>query len=185
MVTFLVVLNAGANPDAEGNRYLNAFHAAISNDQYDMARILLERGARVDDEGFIEAVYCYSSHPWFLDEILRTRSPDVNACRQGPHESALFLAVDRSDEAVRLLLARKPFLDFANDGGSVLCIAISRGRADLAAELVRLGADVHLGGKADYPFGLAVAQACKDGSLELMDLLLSKGVDISPAIIKA
>ncbi len=42
-----------------------------------------------------------------------------------------------------------------------------------------------LGGKTGSPFDLAVVQACKDGSLELMDLLLSMGADISPAIIKA
>jgi ankyrin repeat protein len=178
--TFRAVLDADGNPNTPGRLYMNAFHAAIFTGELGMARILLERGAEVEDEGFLEAVSRYSRHPFFLEEILRTRKVDVNACRQKYYGSAMHIAInDGCEAAARLLLARKPYLDAVNDRGSILSAAIDRGMVHLAMEMIQLGADTQFCGENGSPFGLAIAQACDDGKIELMDLLLGKGADVN------
>jgi ankyrin repeat protein len=180
MLTFLAVLDAGADPNVSGRVYMNCFHAAIWTGELAMAKILLERGAEFEDEGFLEAVHRYKQNPWFLDKLLE-KNPNCDAWRNNDG-SALHVAIKRrSGEAARLILGQNPFLDAASEGGSPLGVAIEEGMIDLAKELIRRGADVNRRGKGDSPFGLAISHACNkgNGDLTLADMLLEHGADIN------
>ena len=75
-----------------------------------MAKILLERGAEFEDEGFLEAVHRYDQNPWFLDKLLE-KNPNCDAWRDNDG-SALHVAIKAHNEkAARLILNRSPFLD--------------------------------------------------------------------------
>ena len=180
MPTFLAVLDAGADPNASGRLYINCFHAAIWTGELAMAKILLERGAEFEDEGFLEAVHRYEQNPWFLDKLLE-KNPNCDAWRNYDG-SALHVAIkERNEKAARLILDQNPFLDAVSRGGSPLGIAIENGMVDLAKELIRQGADVNRRVKGDSPFGLAISHACNEGSgdLTLADMLLEHGADIN------
>jgi ankyrin repeat protein len=180
MPTFLAVLDAGADLNVSGQLYLNCFHAAIWTGELAMAKILLERGAEFEDEGFLEAVHRYEQNPWFLNELLE-KNPNCDAWRDNDG-SALHVAIKAHNEkAAWLILDQKPFLDAVSEDGSPLGVAIEKGMVDLAKELIRRGADVNRRVKGDSPFGLAISHACKDGNgdLTLADMLLEHGADIN------
>lgn len=147
-----------------------------------MARILLKDPAtEVEEHGFLEAVSRYEEHPWFLEEILRTREVDINAAFKGKGNRAVMHVAIREggEKAARLLLERGPYLDAVSDDGSLLSVAIDSGMVGLAKELIRLGADIGTVVKDTDAFGLAAAIACEHGSTDLLDLLLGKGADVS------
>jgi ankyrin repeat protein len=160
MPTLLAVLDAGADPNASGQLYINGFHAAIRTGDLAMAKILLERGAEFEDEGFLEAV---------LDKLLE-KNPNYDAWRSGGG-SALHVAIE-VDNA---------FLDAVSEDGSPLGVAIEKDMIDLAKELIRQGADVNRRVKGDSPFGLAINHAFNKGNsdLTLADMLLKHGADIN------
>jgi len=182
--TFLAVLDAGADPNVQGDLYMNAFHAAIFTGEMDMARVLLERGAEVEDEGFLVAVERYRDHPWFLNEILRTRDPDINACHQKSNMSVMHIAIQSAGtEVARLLFERGPYLDAVSDDGTILDAAIQRGMTDLAKDMIKLGVDTNFFVKDSSAFAQAARRACDDGDFELMDLMLRRGADTSDAVM--
>jgi len=148
-----------------------------------MARILLRDAAtEVEVEGFIEAVARYEQDSWFLEEILRTRDVDVNACKKNNATVMHVAIMDGGENAARLLLARGPYLDAVCDEGSILATALDRRMIGLAKDLIRLGADIRSiikRGENDV-FGVAVEAACEHGDTEVLDLLLEAGADLRP-----
>jgi ankyrin repeat protein len=78
MPTLLAVLDAGADPNVSSRFYINCFHAAIWTGELPIAKILLERGAEFEDEGFLEAVNRHEQNPGFLDKLLE-KNPNCDA----------------------------------------------------------------------------------------------------------
>ena len=183
MSTFLAILNAGADPNVSGNLYVNCFHAAIWTGEIEMAKILLERGAETEEEGFLEAVRRHEKHPWFLEKLLQ-KNPNCNVWTDNDG-SALHVAIKQDDEeAAWTILNQDPFLDAVSEDGTPLGVAIKMGMIDLAKELIHRGADVNRRGKGDSPFNLAVNLACNEGKgdLTLADMLLEHGADCNLGI---
>ena len=183
MSTFLAILDAGADPNVSGNFFVNCFHAAIWTVEREMAKILLERGAETEEEGFLQAVRIYEENPWFLEKLLQM-NPNCNVWTDNDG-SALHVAIKQDDEeAAWTILNQDPFLDTVSGDGTPLGVAIKMGMIDLAKELVHRGADVNRRGKGDSPFNLAINRACNEGKgdLTLADMLLEHGADCNLGI---
>ena len=178
MSTFLAILDAGADLNVTGNLYVNCFHAAISTGEREMAKILLERGAETEEEGFLEAVRRHEENPWFLEKLLQM-NPNCNVWTDSDG-SALHVAIKQDDEeAAWTILNHDPFVDTVSKDGTPLGVAIKMGMINLARELIHRGADVNRRGKGDSPFNLAINHACNEGKgdLTLADMLLEHGAD--------
>ena len=171
--TFRVVLHGGADPNVEARLYGNALHAAYWTGETDMARILLERGTAFDDNTFLVSIERYSTDPWFFRTMLdRGANIDANSSDVG---SALMLAIYWEHEAVAWsILGKKPYLDALGRQETALFLAARRGMVDLAAELIRLGADVN-----KHVISTPLDAACEKGHFRLAKMLLESGADIN------
>ncbi|KAK6333672.1 hypothetical protein TWF730_003856 [Orbilia blumenaviensis] len=182
---FKMILDAGGGLyiDREGNSNLDpgSLYEALEREQFEMARILLERNVEISEQAFLEAIRQWNTDPWFVRTILKG-NPNINA-HSGDSGSILHLSIDTGDkELVRLILDRGPYVDALSDEGNVLTRAIMRGMMDIATELIEKGADIHRELRNKYcPFAscmeLAIRQTSPD--FEMADILLGLGVDVN------
>ncbi|KAH6886789.1 ankyrin repeat-containing domain protein [Thelonectria olida] len=186
MTTFRLILDAGADVNRSSNMYENCFHKAVSWREFDMARILMDKGAELGDQVLIAAVNKYKRQPWILETLLaRGVNVDVFAEYSGtPTTTALHVAVMKwkgDDTPVELLLEKGAYVNAIDQRHytTPLCLAIQDGKEKLARLLIAHGADIKR--KINYsPFEMAIKWACDDGgSLEMADMLLRSGVDIN------
>jgi len=139
---------------AENNEH-RALHFAVLNEHEEAVRLLVERGARID-QGIYPHREATGPLAIALDrgltdivDIIRTEEekPQLAACENitiSPENDALFEAIQSGDDiqAIELLDADSDLLNACHrNGGSVLYAAASRGRYQLVAELLRRGAD--------------------------------------------
>jgi ankyrin len=146
------LLELGANPNAADPHGLSALRVAITNNNLDLAKLLLEHGADADDGALVEAVKLRTL-PWVraakartdrttdleLIELLLARGADVHKVPEvgmvkqhwvdgeHPNEPPLFLAAMGADlELMRLLAARGavPAESLNSKGASILMAAL-------------------------------------------------------------
>ncbi len=162
-----------------GRLYNNCFETALESGTLAMMNALIERGAEVGDYAFKDTVAMHKEHPSLLETLIK-RGVNVDAYDDS-FESALYTAVSRGqEEAAWLLIRAGAYVDPIHSVGTPLQAAIKLGKTDLAKELIRRGATVHSRGMTESPFREAISSACTNGgNLELADLLLDHGVQIS------
>lgn len=195
-----VLLDHGADPNAQGGTYNTAFQATCaemrSNNYVDMIkviRLLFDRGADVSIQGgkygtALQAA-CYNSNvPIAVIKDLLKNGADVNA-QGGLFGNALQAACQRSFlygdnevqkralEVVQLLLDREANAD-AQGGyyGTALQAACARKNEEVVRLLIDRGVNVNAQGGR---YGTALQTACATGNLDIVHILLKEGANVN------
>jgi ankyrin repeat protein len=175
-----LLLNNGANVNAQGGRYGNALQAALYNSHEAVVRLLLEKGADINAQGgqYGNALLAalYKSHEVVV-RLLLDKGADVNA-QDRIFGNALQAASDRGYEAVvRLLLDRGADVNAqGRTYGSALQAASARGHEAVVRLLLDRGADVNAQGRV---YGSALQAASASGHEAVVRLLLDRGADVN------
>jgi len=179
-----LLLDKGADLNAQSGEYCNALQAASYNGHDDMVRLLLDRGANVNARGgkYCNALQAASSggHA-VIAKILVGKGAYVNA--QGGHYGNALLAASFRGHAdiVRLLLDEGADVN-AQGGyyGNALQAASSMGHVEIAKLLLYKGANVNEPGGFEY--GSALIAALKQNHAEIARLLLDKGANVNMGV---
>ncbi|KAJ5710397.1 hypothetical protein N7488_004553 [Penicillium malachiteum] len=175
-----ILLEAGANVNAQGGRFGNALQAAASRGSPETVQILLEAGANVNAQGgeygnALQAAARNGSAETV--QILLEAGANVNA--QGGHfGNALQAAASRgSPETVQILLEAGANVN-AQGGhfGNALQAAAFRGIAKTVHILLEAGANVNAQGGE---YGNALQAAAWNGSAETVQILLEAGANVN------
>ncbi|KAF8335614.1 ankyrin repeat-containing domain protein [Amanita rubescens] len=175
-----LLLEKGADVNAQGGRYGNALQAASSGGHKQVVELLLEKGADVNAQrGFygnaLQAA-SYQNHKQVV-ELLFEKGADVNAQR-GFYENALQAASSEGHkQVVELLLGSGADVN-AQGGfyGNALQAASSEGHKQVVELLLEKGADVNAQGGE---YGNALQAALLGGHEQVVELLLEKGADVN------
>ena len=167
-----LLLDRGANIDAEGGRYGNALSAACSRNNQEIMQILLERGANLNT-ALIAA--CRHDHTKSVCMLL-ARGADANT-RHERHGTVLEIAFSRRNVTIAQLLlekitdigARQANLDIA------LITACRHGQLEPLRWLLRKGANVNV---RHEQYGTALEIASRRDDALIAELLLKKNADI-------
>ncbi|KAJ7826554.1 ankyrin repeat-containing domain protein [Mycena olivaceomarginata] len=171
-----LLLDYGADVNAQGGRYGNAIQAAVVGGHLDLAQLLLEHGADVNAQGgrygtvAIQAAAVLGN----LDfaRLLLKHGADVNAHGRKYGNVALqAVAALGHLELVQLLLEHGADINMKGKfSGTALQEASSRGHVEIVKLLVEKGADVNAQGNS---YGTALQVAAFSGQLKIVQLLLS------------
>ena len=175
-----LLLERGADVNAESGYYGNALQAASSGGHEKVVELLLEKGADVNAQGGEYGTALQAASPEGHEEMMRLlleKGADVNA-QGGKYGNALQMASLRGHEkAVELLLENGA--DVNAQGGqyrNALCAASFWGRETVVELLVEKGADVNAQGGM---YGTALYEASLGGEVEVVKLLLEKGAEVN------
>ncbi|KAJ7819608.1 ankyrin repeat-containing domain protein [Mycena olivaceomarginata] len=175
-----LLLERGADVNAQGGEYGNALQAASQGGHLDLAQLLLERGADVNTQGgwYGNALQAAAKRGHLdLAQLLLECGADVNA-QGGLYGNALHTASARGHlDLAQLLLERGADVNAqGGEYGNALHTASARGHLDLAQQLLERGADVNAQGGL---YGNALHAASARGHLDLTQLLLEGGADVN------
>ncbi|KAH7359929.1 hypothetical protein BKA66DRAFT_562105 [Pyrenochaeta sp. MPI-SDFR-AT-0127] len=175
-----LLLEYGADVNAQGGRYSSALQAASANGYEAVVELLLEKGADINAQGkfFSNALQVASAEGHeVVVELLLEKGADINA-QGGIYDTALQAASSRGHEVVVELLLEKG-ADINAQGGlydHALQAASVKGHKVVVDLLLEKGADINAqGGKYDN----ALQAASAYGHKVVVDLLLKKGADIN------
>ena len=195
--TVRLLLDWGADVNAQGGEYGNALQAAVTGDNVlEVVQLLLARGVDVNAQGgeygnALQAAVCRVSGDNALEvvQLLLERGAKVNA-QGGEYGNALHAAVrrvtrDKVLEVVQLLLDMGADVN-AQGGkyGNALQATLCKFRGDKVLEVVQLlldrGANVNAqGGKYGNALQAALCKFWGDKVLEVVQLLLDRGADVN------
>ncbi|KAL7894282.1 ankyrin repeat-containing domain protein, partial [Trichoderma sp. TUCIM 5745] len=188
MKLFRLLLDHGADINAEGGCLGTILAAACNNPKIGLegARLLLDRGVDVNvnkgEFGTALMAACCSGQ-FELVRLLVDRGADVNA-KTGNHATALIAACCSGQlELLRLLIDRGADVNAkTTQGQTALIIACSRESNESTRSMVELllekGAEVNAESEiGNTPLTLACIR--RDGDVELVELLLENGANIS------
>ncbi|KAJ6126271.1 hypothetical protein N7471_010764 [Penicillium samsonianum] len=175
-----MLLERGADVNAQGGFYGNAFQAACAGGHDKIAQMLLERGADVNAQGgsygnAFQAA-CARGHDK-IAQMLLERGADVNA-QGGSYGNALQAACDRGhDKIAQMLLERGADVN-AQGGryGNAFQAACAGGHDKIAQMLLEQGADVNAQGGV---YGNALQVACARVNDKIAQTLLERGADVN------
>ena len=175
-----LLIDLGANVNAEGREYGTALQAAGSEGKAECIQLLLDKGADVNAEGgefgtalqaavFGDRVECI--------QVLLDNGADVNV-DPGKHGTPLQIAAHRgSIERIKLFLDKGADVNAeGGEYGTALQAAGSEGKAECIQLLLDKGADVNAEGGE---FGTALQAAAFGGKVECIQLLLDNGADVN------
>jgi ankyrin repeat protein len=175
-----IVLEKGAEVNAQGGFYGNALQAASERGHEEVVALLLENGADVNAQGghFGNALQAASEggHEEVV-ALLVEKGSDVNA-QGGYFGNALQAASASRHEAVMALLVEKGVDVNAEGGyfGNALQAASARGYEAAVLLLLENGADVNAEGGM---FGNALQAASLGGHKAVVALLLENGAEVN------
>ncbi|KAJ5159295.1 uncharacterized protein N7500_008946 [Penicillium coprophilum] len=175
-----ILLEAGADVNAQGGGYGNALQAAVYNGSPETVQILLRAGADVNAQGgyYSNALQAaaYNGSPDTVQILLRAGA-DINA-HGGEFGNALQAAAyNRSPETIQILLRAGADVNAqGGEYGNALQAAASRGKLETIQILLKAGADISAQGGR---FGNALQAAAIKGNLETMQILLRAGADVN------
>ncbi|KAJ5335636.1 uncharacterized protein N7506_005572 [Penicillium brevicompactum] len=175
-----MLLEQGADINAQGRYFGNALYAACFGGYDKIAQILLEQGADVNAQGGIYGnalqAACDGGHDK-ITQILLERGADINA-QGGHHGNALQGACLRGHNKIAYILLERGADVNAQGGelGNALQAACSGGHDKIAQMLLERGADINAQG-GDY--GNALQAACSGGHDKIVQILLERGADVN------
>ncbi|KAK4182388.1 ankryin repeat protein, partial [Podospora australis] len=178
--TTRMLLEKGADVNAQSGIYGNALQAASSEGHTEIARMLLEKGADVNPQGGVygNALYAASSEGHTeIARMLLEKGADVNP-QGGVYGNALYAASSRGHKEIARMLLEKGADVNAQGGfsGNALYAASSRGHKEIARMLLEKGADVNAQGGFS---GNALYAASSEGHTEIARMLLEKSADVN------
>ncbi|OQE34403.1 hypothetical protein PENCOP_c018G00646 [Penicillium coprophilum] len=175
-----LLLEQGADVNAQGGHYGNALRAACFGDYDNIAKMLIEHGADVNAQGgpYGNAlrVACSKGNAT-IAQILVKHGADVNA--QSEHYgNALQAACSEGHATIAHMLLERGADVNAQGGpyGNALQAACSEGHATIAQILIEHGADVNAQGG---PYRNALQVACLGGYDNIAKILVEHGADIN------
>ena len=181
-VTELVrlLLENGADVNAQEGRYGNALHAASLGGYVAVVQLLLNKGADVNAKGgyYGSALQAASKNGHeTVVQLLLKNGADVNA-KGGYYGSALQAASSKDDVTVVQLLLNNEADVNAEGGeyGNALQAASYRGHETVVQLLLKKGADVNAEGEK---YGTALQAASCYGHEAVVQLLLNKGAEFN------
>lgn len=157
-------------------------HSAVSNNNLDIVKILVECGSPLnvrDDQGHTPLMIACSRKNLCITKYLLANGADVNASSHIDGKTALHVCVQDVREARSVNLLVEVLVKYGADmnaiscQGSVLFYSIILENRYAAAALVRNGADVNLRDERAYVDNLSLAK--RHGDLELVRLLVYAG----------
>ncbi|CAI7653375.1 unnamed protein product [Penicillium crustosum] len=175
-----MLLERGADVNAQGGEYGNALQAACLRGYDKIVQMLLERGADVSAQGgeygnALQAA-CAEGHDR-IAQMLLERGTDVNA--QGRYDgNALRAACSKGNgKIVQMLLERGADVNAQGRyDGNALRAACARGYDKIVQMLLERGADINAQGGE---YGDALQAACAKGHDRIAQMLLERGTDVS------
>ncbi|EMC97141.1 hypothetical protein BAUCODRAFT_106474 [Baudoinia panamericana UAMH 10762] len=179
-VAAALLLDKGADVNAQGGRYGNALQAVSFKGQAEIVRILLDKGAEIDAQGgwYGNALHAVSTEGYAeIVRILLDKGADINA-QGGRYGNALQAASFKGQaEIVRILLDKGAEIN-AQGGwyGNALHAASTGGYAEIVRMLLDKGADINAQGGQ---YGNALQAASFEGYKEIVQMLLDKGADVN------
>ncbi|KAF7577158.1 Arp, Ankyrin repeat protein [Pyrenophora tritici-repentis] len=175
-----LLLEKGADVNAQGGEYGNALQAASARGHEAIVKLLLDKGADVNAQGggYGNALQAASAggHEAIV-KLLLNKGADVNA-QGGGYGNALQAASAGGHEAIVKLLLNKGADVNAQGGGygNALQAASAGGHEAIVKLLLNKGADVNAQGGE---YGNALQAASAGGHEAIVKLLLDKGADVN------
>ncbi|RYN70166.1 hypothetical protein AA0117_g10718 [Alternaria alternata] len=175
-----LLLNAGAEINAQGGRYGNALQAASEGGHEHVVKTLLNAGAKVNAQGggYGNALQAasYRGHEQVVKTLLDAGAK-VNA-QGGGYGNALYAASEGGHEQVvkMLLNAGAKVNAQSRDYGNALHAASYRGHKQVVKMLLDAGAKVNAQGGG---YGNALQAASYGGHKHVVKMLLYKGADVN------
>ncbi|KAJ6102324.1 hypothetical protein N7486_004751 [Penicillium sp. IBT 16267x] len=175
-----ILLERGADVNAQGGGYPNALQAASSRGHEKIVQILLERGADVnaqDGEGGNALLEASSGEDYQLVQMLIERRTGVNVQTELYGNAVQAATSMGHDRIVQILLERGA--DVNTQGGyygNALQAASFRGHEKIVQILLERGADVNAQGGAH---GDALLAAHFRGHDRIEQILLERGADVA------
>ncbi|KAH0209493.1 purine and uridine phosphorylase, partial [Aureobasidium melanogenum] len=174
-----MLLDRGADINAQGGRYGNALYGASCGGHNKMVQMLLDRGADVNAQGGQYGNALQAASLEGHDEMVQTlldRGADVNA-EGGDYGNALQAASYRGhDKIVQMLLDRGADVNAqGGEYGNALQAAWYRGHDKIVQMLLDRGADVNAQGGR---YGNALQAASDGGHDKIVQMLLDRGADV-------
>ncbi|OGE47259.1 hypothetical protein PENARI_c052G10296 [Penicillium arizonense] len=178
--TVQLLLDRGANVNAQGEDYGNALQVASSKGHDKIVQMLLERGANLNslDQYYENALYgaSYGGHETIV-QVLLERGANVNA-QSGFYGNALQAAsFEGHDTIVQMLLERGANVN-AQSGfyGNALQAASCGGRDKIMQMLLERGANVNA---QSGEYGNALQAASCGGRDKIVQMLLERGANVN------
>ncbi|KAF8344777.1 ankyrin repeat-containing domain protein [Amanita rubescens] len=175
-----LLLDRGADVNAQGGIYGNALQAASERGRDEIAKLLLDKGAYVNAEGghYKHALQAASQggHNEIV-KLLLNRGAYVNA--KGGHYGHALQAASQGghDEIVKLLLDKGAYVNVQGGHyGNALQAASQGGHDEIVKLLLDKGADVNAQGGH---YGNALQAASQGGHNDIAKLLLEKDIDVN------
>ncbi|XP_040049330.2 dynein axonemal heavy chain 12 isoform X1 [Gasterosteus aculeatus] len=143
--TFL--LQNACSPDLQNDERDSPLVAAILNDQYDLATLLLRYGARVDQTGPLNRTALHESAFLGLENfvyLLLESGADPNACDITEKTPLALAARNGHLNVVEFLLQKGARVSSDSESGGILFDAAASGNPDIISSLLDHGADPNL-----------------------------------------
>ena len=159
---------------------VTALHWAAWHDRADVAKHLLQRGAKADVEnryGIRPLMLACENTNGELVEVLLAKGADANAVQPGGETPLMTASRTGSVLAVTALLAHKADINAKQrTGQTAIMWAAAEGHADVVSLLIEHGADVRTPLKSGFtPLFLAA----REGRTGVVDVLLKAGEDVN------
>jgi ankyrin repeat protein len=174
------LIGKGADINAQGGTYGNAFQAASAGGHQEIIKLLLDKGADINTQGgnYGNALQAasFKGHQEIVN-LLIDKGADINA-QGGRYGNALLAALLRGlPGIVELLLDKGADVNAqSGDYGNALYAASSRGYRKIVQMLLDKGADINAqGGK----YGNALQAASKGGHQEIVKMLQRGDITLS------
>ncbi|KAF5333923.1 hypothetical protein D9758_017476 [Tetrapyrgos nigripes] len=178
----LILVEEGANINAQGGQYGNALQAASYEGSEEIVKLLVEKGADINAQGGPYGNALQAASYLGREEIVKLlveKGADINA-QGGEYGNALQAAsYGGSEEIVKLLVEKGA--DINAQGGQYsnalqAAAASYEGREEIVKLLVEKGADINAQGGQ---YGNALQAVSYWGREEIVKLLVEKGADIN------
>uniref|UniRef100_A0A665TV11 Ankyrin repeat and SOCS box containing 14b n=1 Tax=Echeneis naucrates TaxID=173247 RepID=A0A665TV11_ECHNA len=143
--TFL--LQNGCNPDLQNDEQDSPLVAAILNDQYDMATLLLRYNAKVDQKGPLNRTALHECSFLGLENFVHLfleSGADPNACDIKKKTPLALAAQNGHFNVVEVLLQKGAHVWAESESGTILFDAAASGNPDIISLLLDHGADPNL-----------------------------------------